>query len=257
MEALTELNAEGDWYISERPFRHIRGEHVFREDCYRRLEKAFGEVKIAGPEGAKGISRFKRSATGYDALVAGMNPELSGRFSPLFDPRWIRLLAELLGLPPLAQVDGALHEVPVGSRSGWVHSDLCSGWFDARAQGDIVFPDRKQCSYFTGAPKNAHARPREYIRAATMIFYLLNDEWRRGAGGETGLYATSNSDAGEVQAVPPLNNSLLLFECSPHSYHRLLANPGCCRKSVILWLHSTVAHAQSKWGGAVKRRKPT
>jgi hypothetical protein len=256
MEAVPELNPDGEWFVHERPFRHVRAERVFRDDCYRGLEKAFGAIRKGGETG--GIAtRFERSTSAYDALIAAVSPLVSARFHPLFDRRWIALLARVLDLPVLPQIDGALHEVPINSRAGWIHNDFCSAWFDAGVHGDLIFPDRRKCAYFTGSAKTPDARPREYIRAATMIFYLDNDDWKPGAGGETGLYATSRRDTEEVHAVAPVSNSLLLFECSPHSYHALLANPGCSRKSIILWLHCTVDYAQSRWGRAVTRRRST
>lgn len=256
MELLTELNPQGDWSTYQRPFRHIRANRVFREDTYLRLQRAFVAIKEGHATSSSSELQFRQGQTGYDALVVAMHEQLTSRFTPLFEPRWINFLASLLDLPALPQVDGALHHIPINSRSGWIHNDFCSAWFDEGVKGDIVLPDRKKCSYFTGEPKSPKARPREYVRAATMIFYLHNDGWQQGSGGETGLYAATRADWGTTCAVAPLNNSLLLFECSPNSYHRLLTNPGCPRNSIILWLHSSVESAQSRWGGAVTRRNP-
>lgn len=256
MEPLAELNPQGGWFVHHRPFRHIRAERVFRNDTYEELVRAFVAIKDYGATGAHEEARFSTRQEGYDAQMVAVDQQLASRFVPLFERRWTRFLASLLGLPALAQVDGGLHHIPVNSRSGWIHNDFCSAWFDDGVGGDIVFPDRKKCDYFTGVTKSADARPREYIRAATMIFYLHNDGWRKGSGGETALYPASRHDLGTMSAVAPLSNSLLLFECSPHSYHRLITNPGCPRNSVILWLHDSVESAHSRWGDAVTRRKP-
>jgi 2OG-Fe(II) oxygenase superfamily len=256
MERLAELDPRGEWSVRQRPFRHIRAERVFREDSYRGLERAFLAIKDARATDANGKLQFRQGPAGYGALMVAMHQQLTSRFAPLFERRWINFLATLLDLPALAQVDGGLHHIPLNSGSGWIHNDFCSGWFDAGVTGDVVFPDRKKCDYFTGTPRSSDAQPREYIRAATMIFYLQNDGWQEGSGGETGLYAATRAGLGKMCAVAPLNNSLLLFECSPHSYHRLLANPGCPRNSIILWLHSSVQNAQSRWGRAFTRRKP-
>ena len=253
MDSFTELNPQGDWSVQLRPFRHVRARRVFREESYCRLEEEFSALLTGGPD--KG-PEFRQNQPGYDALVLGVREQLASRFRPLFERLWIDFLAGLLDLKALPQVDGALHHIPRNSRSGWVHNDFCSAWFDERLTGEIVFPERESCDYFTGTPQKASARPKEFVRAATMIFYLNNPEWRKGYGGETGLYPASRANLGEEYAVAPVNNSLLLFECSPHSYHRLLANPGCVRNSIILWLHCSVEDAQSRWGRAVKRRKP-
>jgi hypothetical protein len=250
-----ELDPRGDWRVELRPFLHVRARGVLREDCYRRIEGSFAAMLEGDPHSA-GHSAFKQNQPGYDALILGIREPLAQHFAPFFEPRWIRFLAGLLGLDPAPQIDGALHHIPRNSRSGWVHNDFCSAWFDGAPTGELIFPDRSKCDYFSGAVKDPTARPVEYVRAATMIFYLSNGGWKTGDGGETGLYPASRADLGEVSAVPPFNNSLLLFECSPHSWHRLLANPGSPRNSIILWLHSTVEDAQSRWGQAVKRRGP-
>lgn len=256
MLPLSELNPDGKWFVCETPFRHVRGEQVLSEPCYAQVQEAFRAIQRGGPTGTESEARFGAGQAGYDALVVAMNQQIGSRFTPFFERRWIDFLASLLNLRALPQVDGGLHHVPVNSRSGWIHNDFCSAWFNSGSDADIVFPDRAKCDYFNGKSKCSDARPREYIRTATMIFYLENDGWNNSSGGETGLYATSRADLGPSVRVPPLSNTLLLFECTPHSYHRLLTNPGCARNSIILWLHDTVERVQARWGGAVTRRKP-
>jgi hypothetical protein len=256
MNRLAEMNPSAEWCVYERPFRHIRAEQVFCKSFYQRLEEAFLFIRDY-PNGSSGSETgFRKSGAAYDALIFPMSQSFASRFAPLFEHRWIDFLANMLGLPALEQIDGALHHIPINSRSGWIHNDFCSGWFNAHHTGDVVFPDRKNCEYFTGASKSSEVESKEFVRAATMILYLQNDDWKEGCGGETGLYACSRPGSGDVCVVPPLNNSLLLFECSPHSYHALLRNPGCPRNSIILWLHCSVENAESRWGRAFTRRKP-
>ena len=76
-------------------------------------------------------------------------------------------------------------------------------------------------------------------------------------GGETGLYGAGRQTAHTDSAlIPPVNNSLILFECTPHSYHRFVANPGMVRNSIVMWLHCTEAHAVERWGEMIERRAP-
>ena len=71
-------------------------------------------------------------------------------------------------------------------------------------------------------------------------------------GGETGLYAAKvDREHTTIELVPPADNTLLLFECSPHSYHRFIANPGRRRNCIIIWLHASVDAALSRWPDAV------
>jgi hypothetical protein len=258
MKAELQLNDKGIWRAHADPFLHIEAEDVFCQKAYDRLFKAFGEL-LKGDDGQENKTfQFVKSLPTYDAQMVSLSPALAERFNPLFTRTWIDFLACLLDMPSLPQIDGGLHHIPKNSNSGWLHTDLSSAWFayDTDIQEDVIFPDRSACDYFTGAPRKSNVHPKEFVRAATMIFYIDNDDWGEGDGGETGLYATGRSDVGPMKAVPPRSNSLILFECSPHSFHRLLANPGRVRNSVILWLHMTVERALSRWGTAVIRRRP-
>jgi hypothetical protein len=180
-----------------------------------------------------------------------MNPALAHQFSPFFDIRWLREIAGVLGIPFVPVIDGALHSSPPSSRMGWVHTDYCSAWFDLSGsrKEELLFANREMCEYFTGRVKHAQAQPKEYVRAATIIYYLCNDGWRTNDGGETGLYnASGMATHAEESRVVPINNTLLAFECSPHSHHRFLTNPRSRRNSLILWLHLPIDQAQARWG---------
>jgi hypothetical protein len=203
-----------------------------------------------------GPYHLKRSNPKYDARILAMNEDLAPSFDPLFSQAWLQALFRLVDLPELRRIDGGLHSSPIDSRDGWIHTDLCSGWFDESSSQPGLFPDRRKCDYFSGAPKTESAKPVEYVRAATMIYYLCNEGWRPGDGGETGLYSSSRTGAhAPFKLVQPIDNSILLFECSPHSYHRFVTNPRRTRNSIILWLHTTVERAEGMWGNAINRRK--
>jgi hypothetical protein len=204
----------------------------------------------------KGAYRLRKLNPRYDARMLAMNRSLAPGFKPLFSRPWLQSLAHLVRLPELDRIDGGLHSSPAGSRTGWIHTDLCSGWFDESEGAPPPFPRREKVDYFTGAAKSEDARPMEYVRGATMIYYLCNDDWKPGDGGETGLYGSSKvGSRAPCYLLPPLNNTALVFECSPHSYHRFIANPGRERNSIILWLHTTVGKAESMWGDGINRRK--
>ena len=244
--------SSGQWWLERTPFHHFRAENVFSPADYARLAATFAET-MAGGKAAGG----KGKTANYDADIMGLTGALAPSFDPLFTDSWIAAMHRAMSLPDIHRVDAALHSSAPGSRTGWIHTDFCSAWFDEPEPiaGTPVFPDRAACDYFTGKPKTATARPKEYVRAATMIFFLCNDGWRLGDGGETGLYATAHGHGPAL--VPPVNNSLVYFRCSPHSYHRFVTNPGRTRNSIILWIHETVETAVSAWGhGAVRRTSP-
>jgi hypothetical protein len=88
----------------------------------------------------------------------------------------------------------------------------------------------------------------QVVRAVAMIFYVANGSWTEGDGGETGLFQSARQSLREPTArIPPEDNSILLFECTPTSYHTFLQNTRRERNSVIMWLHRTKNDAFSRW----------
>ncbi|MDT4982832.1 MAG: hypothetical protein QOF95_322, partial [Pseudonocardiales bacterium] len=87
------------------------------------------------------------------------------------------------------------------------------------------------------------------IRAVSLLFYVGNPDWVPGDGGETGLFANIDTAArGPRAAVPPVNNSLVMFECTPFSWHAFVSNVSNPRNSVVMWLHRRKDEAVARWG---------
>lgn len=251
------LPGGGQWWECSLPFRHFTATDVFDPETYKELSHQFSLILETTAGKREGAYKMRPALGNNDGLILGLTDKLGAAFSPLFTEAWLRSLAELLDLKFLPRVEGALHSNPRGSRTGWIHTDCCSAWFDESnsTMEELMFPPRGRCNYFTGQAKVPDAKPKEYIRAATMIFYLCNDGWEEGEGGETGVYSEDReTEDTAVKLIPPLNNSLFLFECSPHSYHRFVTNPGRTRNSIILWLHASVHDAQARWGTGINRR---
>lgn len=249
-----------NWEVFASPFRHYRASNVLPKQTYEAIARNFQTLLPSDGNWRDASFDVWKKQAAYDARMLSITSESCGNFFPFFSREWIEGLYESLGLPFSTRISGALHSSPAKSRTGWIHHDFCSGWFDESlpAGGELFFPRHDRCEYFSGTPKVAGAKPQEYVRAATMIFYLCNDGWKEGDGGETGLYGASRATPHTVSAsVPPVNNSLFVFECSPHSYHRFLTNPGRARNSIILWLHCSVEDAVKRWGNTVIRRRPS
>lgn len=245
------------WNQYQLPFRHFRATDVFDEHTYQALSHQFNLILETTAGKRDGRYKMRPAPGNNDGLILGLTNKLAAAFPPLFTEAWLRSLAALFDLPFLPRVEGALHSNPQGSRTGWIHTDCCSAWFDESlcTPGVLTLPPRGRCNYFTGQAKVAGTSPAEYIRAATMIFYLCNDGWQNGDGGETGIYnAAHETPDTSVTLIPPINNSLFFFECSPHSFHRFIGNPGRTRNSIILWLHSPIEAAEARWGDGINRR---
>lgn len=246
------------WWEYTKPFRHFGATNVFNEATYKELCHQFSlilDVTNGEREGKYKLTNVKKN---YDALILGLNDTLATEFAPIFTEEWLKSIAQFMNIEFLPRIEGALHSSPPNSKTGWIHTDLCSAWFDEKGtdKEKLMLPPRGRCNYFTGRTSKPDAEPAEYVRAATMIFYLCNDDWESGDGGETGLYgAHRETKYTDKKLITPINNSLLLFECSPHSYHRFITNPKKTRNSIILWLHSNVENAEARWGNGINRRQ--
>lgn len=231
------------WWRRERPFPHFVAKDVFVDSFYRELVEAFRSIL------GRGLDRsFIRSARGYDAYICAFPPEVEPPLSVFISRGWHDLLAAMTGVEVTNDVSAALHHHEPRSRDGVVHNDLNPGWFIDRQRADgINSASSTWCDYHHGEPCEPGSTPVCRIRAVAMLYFLNNGPWRAGRGGECALY--TDRDAPEPAAkVAPIDNSLLVFECTPWSFHRFLSNSAGSRDSVILWLHRDREHALSRWG---------
>jgi hypothetical protein len=68
----------------------------------------------------------------------------------------------------------------------------------------------------------------------------------------TGLYSAADDDIEQPSAfAAPINNSLLVFECTPYSFHGFISNYTKPRNSIVMWLHQTRENAVYKWGDTI------
>ena len=247
---LAQLLEPGSWEFCSDPFPHVRAERVFTADFHRELATAFdtilrGQRWPAWPEAC-----FRRNMPGYDASAADLNGRVGWPFNVFVSRPWHDLFASLFAMSTNECMGGALHHHAPGSSDGYLHNDFCPGWFvDDGRPSEIVVADGDRCSYCYGTTAaGSNVAVRETVRAIAILYYLNNPEWSPGDGGETGLYrAASDTSDQAVVSVPPINNSLLAFECSPRSFHTFRTNREP-RNSVIVWLHREKAEALAQWG---------
>jgi hypothetical protein len=247
---LGRLLEPGCWEFCTDPFPHVRAGRVFTAEFHRELTAAFdailrGEQWPAWPEAC-----FRRNMPGYDASAADLNGRVGWPFTVFVSRPWHDLFAGLFAMPVNDCMGGALHHHAPGSADGYLHNDFCPGWFAAGGEpGDIVVADCDRCNYCYGTtPAGSSGAVRETVRAIAILYYVNNPEWAPGDGGETGLYRAAGDEVDQaVVSVPPIDNSLLAFECSPHSFHTFRSNRRP-RNSVIVWLHREKADALAQWG---------
>jgi len=243
------LLARSQWMYGTHPFPHIRVANVFVSAAYEQLAAACRDVLATGSDKARS-ARLAYHGTKFDGHIFPFRHGLSGPLSIFVSRAWVELLARATGVAATADVNGALHHHAKGSKNGFVHKDYSACWFIDRPRSDGVHvSDNALCDYRTGRTTVRGAVARERIRAVAMIYYLNNPAWAEGDGGETGLYLRADDDVEHPAAtVPPINNSMLIFECSPDSYHSFISNRRHPRNSVAMWLHRTKESAIARWG---------
>jgi hypothetical protein len=231
------------------PFRHWVAADVFPSSTLALLESSFREILARGLSEPADPRRLSRRMTGYDAYSLSLT-RLGGAIE-LFQTRpWHDLLADLTGVRGTLDVSAAIHHHVVGSESGKVHNDFNPAFFADNPQADgINVNDPKICNYQHGEVFQKGRTSRACARAVAMLYYFANPVWKPGDGGETGLYRFPKQPVGEPSAaVPPVNNSMLVFEVTPTSFHSFLSNRRAERNCAVLWLHRTRAEAVQRWG---------
>ena len=229
------------WRVASLPFKHCVVNDVFVDAVYRRISSAF-EERLSRADGRA------TSYSSYDAKIWSFEEQDRSRLFPLLDHEFLSTAARALELEVTFEIDGAMHHHPPGSRTGWIYNDFNPGWFPRAAAGDeVMLGDHSLCNYRTGKPVRPDISPIQRMRRLTLIYYVNNKGWRDGDGGETGLYASQEQQVTAPDLkVPPIDNNLMMFECSPHSFHSFLSTRRV-RNSVILWLHCDLEHSKRRW----------
>jgi hypothetical protein len=231
------------------PFPHVVARNVFKADFYSALASQLQEILNLGLSDAPAKGQFSRSIPGYDAYGFGLHHSVEGPLAVFLSLAWRDMICQLFGVSVTPYVFAGAHHHAVGSKSGWVHSDLNPVWFPREGEGEIRIPNHELCSYRTGSGCLAESEKVEVVRGAAIIFFLLNDDWQPGDGGEIGLYTSPQSRVSEPAAsCPPINNRLIGFECTNRSFHCYLTNTRLPRTSVIMWVHRPLEEAVAKFG---------
>ncbi|WP_216896514.1 2OG-Fe(II) oxygenase family protein [Nocardia alni] len=242
----TDLLAHRRWVHRTHPFPHVYVREVFDRRFYERLAAEF--EKVSDP--ASGL--FGPVAQGYSATGANLTAIRDSPLEIFLSRAWHDLIAGVVGArgAVTGDVEGSLHHHEPNSPRGWPHNDLAPAWFPDRVPGpgEVGLP-AKDIDLKSGArPDGVEAR--ELVRAVAVLFYLGNGDWQPGHGGETSLFTAPDSAAPESMVkVPPLNNSMIVFECAPRTWHTFAGGNTAARNSVVMWLHQPREQAVRRWGG--------
>ena len=238
------------WLRRDLPFPYVTATEVFRPDIYSDLVHSFHELLARGLSEQPCEDRFSRNMQNYDAYSLNLHPRFHVPLELFISRPWHDLLAGLFGITATGDMVGGLHHHLPNSKSGFIHNDLNPGWFVGEpSANDVIRSDPAKCNYHNGVSTQSTSTPREEVRAAALIFYLANGDWQPGDGGETGLYTNAYSNPHQPAAtVPPIDNSLVAFECTPRSWHAFLANVRRPRNSLVVWVHRPKQEVVERWG---------
>lgn len=230
------------WLRRSHPFPHIVAYDVFVPSVYEALVR-----RVSDAVRALGTHSYLE---GHDIFGTTVTAQTAADLAPLTSRGWHDLLACLVGVRATGHVALGMHHHRIGSADGFPHNDLNLGWFAADpAPGAIELTQPDLVEYTTGAAKAAGVAPRETVRAVAALYYLANGDWQPGDGGTTGLYARASDPVSKpAMVVPPIDNSLFAFECTPTSWHSFISNRRRERNSIIMWLHRSKTEVIARWG---------
>lgn len=223
------------------PFPHIVIPNCFTPDYYAELCEAYARVQLRGFSETSDyrVDQFHRFDINYDGYTYSPEPSIdaANALRVFFSAEWNRLFSRLFNQMLNLETKLVFHYHPAGNRSGHVHHDHI-----ARAPAEATLlsngvtafsPSSSISSSYLGP--DYQPKPDESLQAISIIYYLHNDSWIPGDGGETGIYGHDGRTL--VKKIAPLNNTLLAFKTSPHSFHRFLSNEKK-RSSFVQFFHT-------------------
>ena len=240
-----DLFAHRRWVRRTRPFPHVYARDVFVPEFYQRLTSEWERIRRERPE------LLVRIAQGYSADGVRLAELREGPLAVFLSREWHDLVARVGGITASGDVEGSVHHHAPGAPFGWPHNDLNPAWFQGEAPGpgEVRVPDGTVDTKNGTRPEGVVAR--ETIRGVAVLFYFANPGWQPGDGGETAIYdhLSDGTTAPSMTLVPPLDNSMLLFEVTPRTWHTFAGNNTKDRNSVVMWVHRSKEDVEQRWGG--------
>ena len=216
-----------DITLIQEPFPHVIIDDFFTPLQYQKMCAEFRRCKAMGL--SKDINekgKFRPFEIDYDGYLFSPTPTIDPKapFSFLFTIAWNRFFSKLFGQLTTMETSTGMHHHPSGNRTGFVHSDFVLKYFSPihrLSNGVTPFDEPKK---ETGIPRR---------RIISLIFFLDNDGWKEGDGGETGIYKDKQT---LLKKVAPINNRLFAFQINDKSLHAFQAN-FTDRNSIVQWFH--------------------
>jgi len=221
------------------PFPHIIADNFFKEEIYEKLLNHFRSVLDRGFSEEDDATKFHpfldlKGEYEYDGYVYVPRPEEEPSLEVFFTLAWNLFFSKTFRQSTGWCTSLAYHHHPAGDQTGFVHHDNAFRAFSPHNQlsnGVIFRENSKDTASF------------QEMRAIALLYYLGDNPWKEGDGGETGIYQSSKESP--MKLVAPKNNRLFAFEISPRSLHAFQENfkP---RSSIVQWFHAPVWQKEAK-----------
>lgn len=229
----------------EAPTRIRVYDHFFRPDVYERLNSNYRETLALGLNESDTAGRFSRIdykhpswERPYDAYYVPIEEEPVAPLDVFWSVELYSFLLREFSIPISPDVQAALHYHLPGSETGDIHSDYCMAIYQRLRLKNGMHQARTRClEEFKAADARKLEKHGIFIgaRAIALVYYLSNEDWKPGDGGETAFFASQSVES-MVCKVSPNNNRLVAFEVSPSSFHAFQKNQSKERCSITAFL---------------------
>lgn len=234
------------------PFPHMVIDDYLPDDQYSAFCQKLHQLKEKGISSTRDSEKLSKMM-GYDCYYWLFPKDISGPLSHFSQKKFIDFVATKLDLELTPEITVQFNHHPVNSRNGTWHTDYVHCFHTEDELNEAgARPWYYGCDYLGGTRfcSGSDTKILTRVRAASFLYYLDSDDWQVGDGGETGLglHGPFSENVELYKGIAPRSNRLLIFECSPQSFHRMLSNTRIDRSIVIGWLHSTVEYAENRHG---------
>lgn len=238
---LDEIIANRRWLKRLEPFPHVVATDVFIPAVAEEIDTAVRKVLEA--------ERLDVMAN-YDAAGWAFQPDIDWPLRLFVTQEWRQLIARAVGAETTPFVSGAVHHHEIGGADGRPHTDLTPVYFpDSEPRDAMIQMPSDLVDFKSGRALKEGVKVLRTVRAVSILYYVANPPWRPGDGGGTGLYKRRSDPLNRPAAViPPVNNSMVVFECTPNSFHSFISNRVSERNSITMWLHRNDIDVVARWG---------
>ena len=222
--------------VAKEPFPYACIDNFLLRHQYEKLQKGFMSTLAKGvSKDVKAAHMFHAFDMDYDGykLVPQVPHNPADPLYVFFTAAFNHFFSNLFGQLTTLDTSLAFHHHPAGDRTGFIHNDYVDKNFNqANKLPNQVIPHAASDTPTT----SEHGMMVPERRIIALLYYLGNEPWKEGMGGETGLYVSSAKGSEPKVSIAPINNRMLAFQISERSFHTFQHNL-VPRNCIVQWFH--------------------